>query len=198
MPITAPRAGGDQLKPSEIVGHLLLVRPTEWCPDTPTRDYGDSDAIRVDVCDFSGTTERPNVPIVYRDVLWFNKMLLGLRRQIGETTLGWMTTGVAKGKQDPPFQLEDATGNGEAMKLATAWLDAHPEFEGKPKVQAPAHEATPAPQGNGFTVPSASVATQGTATTPGPVTMTVPSAATPTGELTEEAKAALRAIGFPV
>src|SRR5881275_887965 len=112
MPLTAPRSGGDMLKPADCLGHLLIVKPVEFCPEFPTADYGPTDAVRCDVADLNATDDKGAplpAPVIFRGVLWFNKILVsGLKLQIGSLVLGWMGQGTAKGKQDPPFQLVDA------------------------------------------------------------------------------------------
>lgn len=179
------------LKPSNIVGHLLLVRPTEFRKDVQTKEFGLADAIQVDVCDFNATDDKKQPlpgPTIYKDVLWFNKFLLGLKGQIGELVLGWMVLGSAKGSQDPPLMLEDATGDAAAVAFAQSWLSANPGFEGKPAMEAP---ATAAPQ-QAQRAPLPAVSTPPRAAVPGN------GGGNPLAELDEEQKSALRALGVPI
>lgn len=199
MPITAPRSGGDKLPPADVVTHLLLVKPTEFRPDVQTKDYGLSDAIQVDVCDLDAESG----PTVYRDALWFNKMLLsGLKKQIGEVVLGWMDTGVAKGKQDPPYMLVDATGDAAAMARGTAWLAANPQFEGISAPTQPDSRPAARPTSNGGSMPARTgsmPATAAPAAAPAPTSgVTVSSGQTVLDALSQEQKDALKALGYPV
>lgn len=192
MSFSAPRTGGDQLKPSSIVGHLLLVRPTEYRKDVQTREFGLADAIQSDVVDFNATDEKNQplpAPVIYRDVLWFNKFLLGLKGQVGEMVLGWMTLGTAKGSQDPPLMLEDATADTAAVAYAQSWLSANPAFEGKPAVSAPAAEASPPPAAQRAPLPNAA---------PAPVVKADSTTANPLDLLDEEQKQALRNLGVKI
>lgn len=141
--LSSPRAG-DIIKPSDVVGHLLIVRPIEFLPDFPTSN-GNRDAVRVDVADLNANTDSGDWGITYRDALWFGRVLVsGLRRQMGEMVLGWMAQGIGKPGQNPPFQLTDAMGNTEAVRAAQQWLNAHPEFENTAQTVAP-QSGPPAP-----------------------------------------------------
>ena len=128
--LTSPRAGtGDQLKPKEILGHLLIVRPLEFLPEFETQ-FGPTDAIRVDVVDLTETDAHGNKGVVYKSVMWFNRVLVNnLRQQIGETVLGKMGQGAGKPGQSPPMQLNDAMGDPKAVAQAEQFLNKHPEFE---------------------------------------------------------------------
>lgn len=129
MSISAPKPTGDILGPADILGHLLVVIPTEFCVNIPTV-RGESDAIRVDVAVLTQTDAAGNHGVVYRDALWFNVLLRGsLKKQLGETVLARMAQGQGKPGQDPPFILTDATTDAQALAFAEQWLAANPEFE---------------------------------------------------------------------
>lgn len=133
MAFAAPAAAGDLLGPGEILNHLLLIAPTEYRtgivtkynkPDNPT-----SDAIVVDVAVLTQTNAQGAIP-VYHDVLWFNVGLrLTLKKQMGQLILARMGQGEAKGGQDPPYQLIDATTDAQAVAFAEQWIAANPQFE---------------------------------------------------------------------
>lgn len=182
MGLTSPKGGGDILAPKEIIGHLLAIRPTEFLPDFPTQ-FGAHDGVRVDVVDLSAKDDQGEAGVVYKDVLWFNKALVsGLRKQIGDVVLGWMAQGAARPGQSPPFMLQDAMGQPDAVRLAEGWLNKHPEFEGS---AAAANTA------------QAAKYTNTTQPVNGNVQFTVPAGVNAAG-LTPDAVAALRNLGVEV
>jgi hypothetical protein len=125
------------LKPAEIIGHLLIVRPLEFVPDVPTT-LGPKDAVRCDVSDLNANNPDGSFGVVYRDVLWFGRVLIGgLRRQIGDLVLAWMAQGISKPGQNPPFMLTDAMGDTNARTAAQTWLNTHPEFDATTAPAAP-------------------------------------------------------------
>lgn len=130
MEFTAPGAGGETLKPSDIEGHVLVVEPTEYIPSMTTV-FGEKDAIRVTVHDI-------NTQTTIADALWFNGRLVGaLKGRVGQKVLGVMTKGPAKPGQQPPWLLVDASGNETAVQAATAYLTG--------QVTAQLTEPTPEP-----------------------------------------------------
>lgn len=142
--LSSPRQG-DIVKPSDVVGHLLIVRPVEFLPEFLTSN-GARDTVRVDVADLNANTDDGQWGVVFRDALWFGRVLVaGLRRQMGELVLGWMTQGIGKPGQNPPFLLTDAMGNADAVRVAQQWLNQHPEFEATTSTVAPS-SAPPAQQ----------------------------------------------------
>lgn len=133
MGFAAPAAAGDLLPAADILNHLLLIAPTEYRTGIVTRynkpDNPTSDAITVDVAVLTQTNDQDQIP-VYHDVLWFNVGLrLTLKKQIGQLVLARMGQGEAKGGQDPPYQLIDATTDAQAVAFAEQWLAANPQFE---------------------------------------------------------------------
>lgn len=148
----APASPGDQLPAADVLGHLMAIIATEYRTGIETQ-YGASDAIVVDVAVLTQQDAAGKIP-VYRDALWFNIGLrLTLKKQMGQIVLARMGQGEAKGKNDPPFTLVDATQDAQAVAFAEAWLDQHPDFEkdamrkaaeaaGRPVMNAPA-AATP-------------------------------------------------------
>ncbi|HLL68840.1 MAG TPA: hypothetical protein VK453_24470 [Micromonosporaceae bacterium] len=141
---TAP-AAGDILQPKDIVGHLLIVRPTEHATGISTT-FGEKDGIRADVCvltELDPTTQQPGR--VYQSVLWLQGKLVGsLKKSIGDLVLARMSVGTGKPGQQPPFELDDATGDQAAVNAAQTWLDAHPGFVNT-ATAAPAAAGTPTP-----------------------------------------------------
>ena len=136
-----PAGPGDQLKPADVLGHALIICPTEVVCDIETT-FGPADAIRVNVADLTDGT-------VHLDVLWFPRGLLSsLRSNVGQTVLAQMAQGVAKPGQSPPWTLHPLADNAEAVAAAEAWLTANPGALDAPTTQAavPASSfAPPAP-----------------------------------------------------
>jgi hypothetical protein len=145
-PFSAPAGGGDIAKPEDLRGHLLIVRPMDFRPGVST-SFGVTDAIAVDIADLSAADPSTGQPRVYKGALWFNVMLVnGLKTQIGEPVLGRMVQGLAKAGQSPPWQLESAIKDTQAVAAGQAWMAAHPEFMGMAAPAAPQQTApTPTP-----------------------------------------------------
>lgn len=110
-----PSAGGDSLKPADVLGHLLIVRPLEHVASIPT-SFGDKDAIRCDVADLDANE-------IHRDVLWFPGLLIGgLKNSIGGVVLAVMSQGTAKPGQSAPWMLEGKAGDPASTTRAEQWL----------------------------------------------------------------------------
>lgn len=130
MEFTAPAAGGETLKPSDLEGHLLVVEPEEYIASMTT-SFGDKDAVRVTVHDITDQTTTESV-------LWFSGVLVGsLKNRIGQKVLAVMGKGNAKPGQSAPWILVDASGNSTAVDAATAYLTG--------QVTAQLAEPAPAP-----------------------------------------------------
>lgn len=133
MALSSPQPDGDILGPADILGHLLIICPTEYLQEVATKfdkkDKPSPDAIRVDVAVLTQTDEQGQIP-VYRGALWFNVMLAkSLRRSLGETILARMAQGKGTPGQNPPFVLEDAMTDPQAVAFAEQWLANNPQFE---------------------------------------------------------------------
>lgn len=142
-PFAAPSAGGETLPPRDLVGHLLIVRPLS-VEMIKTANYGDKEAIRANVCVLTQQNLDGSYGIVAEGVLWFSGRLIGsLKNQIGDLVLGRMAVGTGKPGQNPPFILESAVEDPQAVQFAGQWLAAHPEFQ--TALKAPAAQPAPAP-----------------------------------------------------
>lgn len=128
---------GDILPLADVVGHLLLIAPTEYVTDIATKFTKDpsklSDAIRCDVAVLTQQDEQGGYGVVYRGCLWFNIIRLSLRKSIpdtanGDAVLARVGQGAAQQGQDPPYVLVDAMSDSDAVAFAEQWLAAHPEF----------------------------------------------------------------------
>ena len=123
--------GGEYLKPSDLLGHLLLVWAVHYIDHSPTRftEAGKmSDVIVVDCVDLDNK-EQPSGKLV-RKCWWRNAKLIGaLRSKLGKESpmLAVMTLGVAT-KGNPPYELMSATSDRESVARANVWLSANPDF----------------------------------------------------------------------
>lgn len=205
--LSSPR-NADMLKPADIVGHLLIVRPLEFVPDVQTT-LGPKDAVRCDVSDLNQNNPDGSYGVIFRDVLWFGRQLIpGLRRQIGECALGWMSQGISKPGQNPPYMLTDAMGDLPARTAAQSWLNLHPEFDAAtttttapaappapatpPQAPLPVPGAAPAPA---QAVP-APVPAQAVSAPPAPVPAPAGNSGSVLDNLDPSQRAALEALGF--
>lgn len=139
----APKQG-EKFTAAEAEGHLLIVKPTEYRTEIPTAN-GVKDAVAIDVVDLDVIDPATGGPKVARGALWFGGMLVGgLKTQIGQLVLARMGKGTAKPGQSAPWVLNDASSDPAAVAQATAWMSAHPEFQG---AASPAATAEPTATG---------------------------------------------------
>ncbi len=130
----ADPASGDVVKPEDVLGHLLIVRPTELRPQVPT-SFGATDAIVCDVADLDANTIATNV-------MWFPKVLVGsLTSNVGKLVLARMGQGQAKPGQSAPWILTPESSNPQSVERAQKFLELNPTFNG---FAAPAAAAAPA------------------------------------------------------
>jgi hypothetical protein len=129
----APAPAGDQLSPAELLGHLLVICPTEYRYGIITKynkpNDGGSEAVVIDVAVLTQQDINGQIP-TYHDAMWFNVGLrITLKKQMGQLVLARMGQGEAKDGQDPPYTLVDATQDPQAVAFAEQWLASHPDFE---------------------------------------------------------------------
>lgn len=134
MPFNEPDTSG-RLNPRDIIGHLLLVWPTDYVEHSPTKytkPGQPSDVIVVDVVDlddvdFDGSPGRLSQNVWWRPA----RLIASLKRQVGTSDpyLAWMKQGGASQGMNAPFVLVTATGDPAAVAKAEAWLSAHPDFK---------------------------------------------------------------------
>lgn len=142
----APATAGsdDRLAPADIVGQLLIIRPLEHVQGVTTT-FGEKDGIKVDAVVLTQQNPDGTWGVVYRGALWFQGGLIGsLKTQIGTLVLARMGLGTGKPGQKPPFQLEDATADGDAVQFASQWMSQHPDFVTELQAPAPRPAAAPA------------------------------------------------------
>lgn len=130
-PFTSPASsGGESVKPADLQGHLLIIKPVEYKTGIQT-SLGEAEAIEVDIVDLDTSTE-------HTSVLFFNVALRSaLKPNIGKSVLARIGQGVAKPGKSAPWILIDATQEADAVAKATAYLAGG--------ISAPATPATPAP-----------------------------------------------------
>lgn len=148
MTFEDPAAGGDRLNPRDILGHLLIVHPIEYCTGIITQYSGPegSDAVKADIADLDAfNADGTNI---WRGVLWFQGQLISsLKPKIGKLVLGRMGKGMGQPGRNQPFVIEPASGDAMAVSKAQVWLATHPEFtnvQGPPPTPQP--QATPQQQ----------------------------------------------------
>ena len=125
MAFSAPVAN-EGVKVADFNGHLLIVSPIEFKANIQTVN-GPADAIEVNVVDLDTNEE-------HISLLWFNVALKNaLKPLIGQKVLGRIGQGVAKPGKNPPWLLNDATGDADAVTKANAYIAG-----ALPKVAAPA------------------------------------------------------------
>jgi hypothetical protein len=131
MAFSAPVAN-EGVKVADFNGHLLIVEPIEFKANIQTVN-GPADAIEVNVVDLDTNEE-------HISLLWFNVALKNaLKPLIGQKVLGRIGQGVAKPGKNPPWLLNDATGDADAVAKANAYIAG-----ALPKVAAPATATAPA------------------------------------------------------
>ena len=114
-PFSSPATSGESVKPADLQGHLLIIKPVEYKTGITT-SLGEAEAIEVDLVDLDAGTE-------HNSVLFFNVALRSaLKPNIGKSVLARIGQGVAKPGKSAPWILVDATGDADAVAKATAYL----------------------------------------------------------------------------
>ena len=129
-PFSSPATSGESVKPADLQGHLLIIKPVEYKTGITT-SLGEAEAIEVDLVDLDAGTE-------HNSVLFFNVALRSaLKPNIGKSVLARIGQGVAKPGKSAPWILVDATTDADAVAKATAYLAggiAAPKATGNPVV----------------------------------------------------------------
>ena len=114
-PFTSPATSGDSVKPADLQGHLLIIKPVEYKTGIQTT-LGEAEAIEVDLVDLDTSEE-------HTSVLFFNIALRSaLKSNIGKSVLARIGQGVAKPGKSAPWILIDATTDADAVAKATTYL----------------------------------------------------------------------------
>jgi hypothetical protein len=139
MTFTAPSSSSESVKPADLDGHLLIIKPIEYKASIST-SLGDTDAIEVNIIDV--TTGKH-----HESVLFFNVALKSaLKPNIGKIVLAKMGQGIAKPGKSAPWILNPVSDQGDidsataalagAAKAATATQPAAAASGVTPEVQA--------------------------------------------------------------
>lgn len=181
MPLQAPQTMGDMLPQADVLGHTMIVAPTEYIDHIPTKNTkpGEkSPAIRCNIVDFHND---PHHPTVYKGVLWFGVISGRLRRQVGQFLASRMGQGQATQGNNPPWQLIDVTPETEWMAFMNNWLDNTQEgrdFQADAEAEVRALAANPTtPEATAPAAPATPAAPAAPAAPPAPPTVTAPAAA---------------------
>ena len=111
----APSGQSESVKPADLNGHLLIIKPVEFKTGIQT-SLGEADAIEVDLVDLDTNTE-------HTSVLFFNVALKSaLKSNIGKSVLARMGEGVAKPGKSAPWVLVTATDDPAAVAKATSYI----------------------------------------------------------------------------
>lgn len=151
-----PPDSGDRLQARSVVGHLLILVPTEFRPQffaAKKKDDGTmgapSDAIRVDVVDLDAIDQRTGQRgAAHTGVLWGARNLVGslndnLQKGPGTMVLARMGQSTSTPSANPSLELVDASADPNAVAVATHFLQTRPNW--RSEQAAPAAAAPPAP-----------------------------------------------------
>ena len=145
MAFSAPSSNNESVKVADLNGHLLILEAIEYKTGIPTV-HGDADAIEVRINDL-------DTGYTHDSVLFFNVALKNaLKTKIGQKVLARIGQGVAKPGKSAPWILIDATGDGDAVAKANAFIAGAPAVASAPAVATanvndPAVQALLAQQG---------------------------------------------------
>jgi hypothetical protein len=125
MAFSAPSSNNESVKVADLNGHLLILEALEYKTGIPTV-HGDADAIEVRINDLeTGHT--------HESVLFFNVALKNaLKTKIGQKVLARIGQGTAKPGKSAPWILIDATGDGDAVAKANAFIAGSPAVASAP------------------------------------------------------------------
>lgn len=137
--------GTATVKPSDLIGHLLLVWATDYIEHSPTKftvEGKKSDVLIVDIVDLSQPDpDTGQLGMVSRECWWRQGRLIGdLKKRIGNPNPVLVTMGRGVGSMgggpNAPYELTSMSGDPRAVALANAWFQSNPTFSpSKPKPQ---------------------------------------------------------------
>lgn len=127
MAFSAPSSNNESVKVADLNGHLLILEAIEYKTGIPTV-HGDADAIEVRINDL-------DTGYTHDSVLFFNVALKNaLKTKIGQKVLARIGQGAAKPGKSAPWILIDATGDGDAVAKANAFIAGAPAVASAPAV----------------------------------------------------------------
>lgn len=120
-PFSLPSGGGSEVKITEFVGELMLVKPTEFLPDFAT-SFGETDTIRADVTFLTGERQGDTE----EEMLIFQRPLVRALKKVHEGPnpflLGRLGKGTARQGQSAPYIFE--VPDDDDVTLAQQYLAA--------------------------------------------------------------------------
>lgn len=120
-PFSLPSGGGSEVKITEFVGELMLVKPTEFLPGFAT-SFGETDTIRADVTFLTGERQGETE----EEMLIFQRPLVRALKKVHEGAnpylLGRLGKGTARQGQSAPYIFE--VPEQEDITLAQQYLAA--------------------------------------------------------------------------
>lgn len=129
MTFTQPSSSSESVKPAELDGHLLIIKPIEFKQNIST-SLGDADAIECNIIDV--TTGKH-----HESVLFFNVALKSaLKPNIGKIVLAKMGQGIAKPGKSAPWILNPVTDQGDIDSATAALAGAAKAAVATPVAQA--------------------------------------------------------------
>lgn len=138
-PFATPADPSERIDYNEVVGNLLLIKPTyleDHIPNVNTKPGEKSPAVRADVSILDG----PQAGRELADVLIFPKVLQSqLRSRVGQLVLGRLGKGEAKAGQSAPWKLNAASPDDERT------AEAHLSNRSTPATTPPAGGRTDEP-----------------------------------------------------
>lgn len=124
--------GGEFIKIGQLAGHLIIAYPIGYIEHLPTKFSTPdkrSDAIACDIVDLDVMDENGQPGKIYRNQrLMQGQVIAALRPRIGGRVLGRVTQGISRNGMNPPWQIQDATKDPDAIARATAWVQVHADF----------------------------------------------------------------------
>jgi hypothetical protein len=124
------------VKPADLDGHLLIIKPIEYKANIST-SLGDTDAIECNIIDV--TTGKH-----HDSVLFFNVALKSaLKSNIDKIVLARMGQGIAKPGKSAPWILNPVTDPGDIASATAALAGAAKAAPAQPVAQAAATAITP-------------------------------------------------------
>lgn len=142
----------DRINAEDIENHVVIIRPIEYIDRMRVKDE-EKDAIKLNIVDLS------NDGTIYRNTLWFNRLIGTFKHQLGTPFFGYVT------KEKLPngyrgWSFISLAGNPDWEPVAQQWAAANPEFFTEPlpekrESSTAHHENGPAPDWAGPVAPPA-------------------------------------------
>lgn len=140
------------VNPEQMIGHLLLIWPTEYEADSytihPRQDGKPSDAVYADVVDLNLPDDYGQPGKVMRRVKWMQwRLIRDTKHAVGATREDAMLAVMSKDGR--AYELADMTHNQQALQVANRWLGEHPQFNPGQDQPVPRVQAQQPQQNNG-------------------------------------------------